>query len=164
MKMSETTQIKSVAIIVLAVLVISLIFSQTANPDFPPLFILKRAQEVVFLKLKSTPSEKVDYMSGLLDVRLKELQNVFNHKNYGYILPAANRYFTLAGQITDLTVANHLTAKVPALKEQFLKHQKILKDLSFAYPKNNPDNVEYKYIDDDINYLNLYLDKLSKIQ
>ncbi len=162
MKLSEITQIKLRAIIVLVVLAVSLILSQTANPDFPPLFSLKRIQEKVFLKLKTTPSERVDYMSNLLNVRLQELQNVFNHKNYGYILPSANRYFSLAGQITELAVANKLVDKITPLKQQFLNHKKVLNDIYVAYPKNT-DNVEYKYIQDDINYLDLYLDKLAKI-
>ncbi len=163
MSLKEITQAKLAAIVALVILVISLILSQTAAPDNYLLFSLKRGQETVFLKFKSTPSQKVDYMDGLLDERLSELQTVFNHKSYSSVLPAANRYFTLAGQITDLVVANKLTDKVPAIKQQFENHKKILNDLYVAYPKNNPDNVEYKYIQDDYNYLNLYLDKLSKI-
>ncbi len=98
MSLKEITQAKIAAIVALAILVISLVLSQTAAPDNYLLFSLKRAQETAFLKLKTTPSQKVDYMDYLLDQRLSELQTVFNHKSYNYILPAANRYFTLAGQ------------------------------------------------------------------
>lgn len=152
------------AIIILAVFAISLLLSQKANPDMPQLFALKRVQEKAFLKLKSTPWDKVDYMSTLLETRLEELQNVVKNKSYGDVLKASLRYSTLAGQITDLIVANNLTEKVEAARNQFLSHQKILDALYVAYPKNIPDNVEWKYIQDDFNYLGLYLDKLEKVK
>lgn len=157
------TKIQLGAIIILVVLVISLILSRSASPDTPPLFLLKRLQEKVFLKTKSTPQDQVDYMSSLLKVRLSELQNQVNNKSYGYILPSALRYSTLAGQITDLIVANNLINKVTEAKNQFLNHQKVLDNIYNIYPKNT-DNEEYKYIQDDYNYLGLYLDKLAKVK
>lgn len=149
------------SIIILAVFAISLLFSQTANPDNPPLFALKRVQEKVYLKLKSDPVDKVDYMGSMLESRLSELQNQVNNQSYGYILPSALRYSTLAGQITDLIVVNHLTEKAEETKKQFLNHQKALDVIYVIYPKNT-ENVEYKYIQDDFNYLKLYLDKLEQ--
>lgn len=156
------TKIQLGTITILVVLAISLILSQSASPDTPPFFLLKRLQEKVFLKTKSTPQDQVDYMSSLLEVRLKELQNQVNNKSYGYILPSALRYSALAGQITDLIVANNLTDKVEETKNQFLSHKKVLDVIYVIYPKNT-DNEEYKYIQDDYNYLGLYLDKLAKV-
>jgi len=112
------------------------------------------------LKLKTNPSDKVDHMSLLLDRRLEELNNQVNGKSYGYILPSASRYSTLAGQITDLIVVSNIKDKVASVTDQFKNHQKVLQKIYVIYPKNT-ENVEYKYTEDDINYLNLYLDKLS---
>lgn len=151
-------------ILVLAVLTLSLLLSLKANPDMPPFFALKRVQEKIFLKFKSNTEDRLDYMSSLLDTRLVELQNVVKNKNYDYVLRSSLRYSTLAGQITDLIVANNLTDEVPGIKKQFLNHQKFLDGLYVAYPKNIPDNVEWKYIQDDFNYLGLYLDKLEKVK
>lgn len=150
--------------IILILLAGSLLLSQKANPDMPPFFALKRVQEKAFLRLKSDAESKVDYMSSLLNSRLEELQNVVKNKNYDYVLRSSLRYFSLAGQITDLIVANNLTDKVEGIKTQFLNHQKLLMELYVAYPKNIPDNVEWKYIQDDFNYLGLYLDKLEKVK
>lgn len=152
-----------VSILLLALLALSLSFSIKANPDFPTLFALKRVQEKIFLKFKSNPEARVDLMSNLLNSRLEELQNIFDHKSYDYILPAASRYSTLAGQITALLVANHLTDKADVIKNLFLNHQKIIEAIYVAYPKNT-DNVEYKYIKDDYNYLTLYLNQLASIR
>lgn len=156
-------RVQIISILLLAILAGSLLFSMQANPDFPPLFALKRAQEKVFLKTKSNPEARVNFLSNLLNSRLDELQNVFDHKSYDYILPAASRYSTLAGQITALVVANHLTDKADALKSQFLSHQKVIDKIYVAYPKNT-ENVEYKYVKDDYNYLGLYLDQLAQVK
>lgn len=152
-----------ISIIFLSVIALSLLLSIKANPDFPTLFALKRVQEKVFLKFKSQPEARVDFMSNLLNSRLEELQNVFDHKSWDYILPAASRYSSLAGQITALVVANNLTGKVDIIKNQFLRHQKIIDAIYVAYPKNT-ENVEYKYVKDDYNYLGLYLDQLAKVK
>lgn len=152
-----------ISILLLAILAGSLLFSMKANPDFPTLFALKRVQEKIFLKFKSNPEARVNFLSNLLNSRLGELQNVFDHKSYNYILPAASRYSTLAGQITALVVANNLTDKADALKSQFLSHQKVIDKIYVAYPKNT-ENVEYKYIADDYNYLKLYLDQLASVR
>lgn len=150
-------------IIILVLLAGSLLLSQSASPDSQLLFGLKRLQEKAFFKLKSTPGDKVDYMSNLLNVRLQELQSQVINKSYKYILPSATRYSALAGQITDLIIANNLTDKVGVIQAQFLTHQKILNDIYVIYPKNT-ENEEYKYIQDDFNYLNLYLDKLAQVK
>ncbi len=149
-------------IIVLILIVITLLLSHNANPEFVPFWNLKRAQEKLYLKLRNTPQDKVDYMSGLLNVRLNEMNHLVNSKSYDFVLPTSMRYSALAGQITDLIIANNLKDKIPAITAQFIEHQAILHDIYVIYPKNT-DNVEYKYIEDDINYLKLYLDKLAKI-
>lgn len=157
------SRVQLILIIILVLLVGSLLLSVKASPDMPPFFALKRGQEKVFLKLKFSPSDRVDYMSSLLETRLQELQSQVNNKSYGYILPSASRYSTLAGQITELIVANNMKDKVDVLKSQFERHKKVLDDLYVIYPKNT-DNMEYKYIQDDFNYLGLYLDQLSKVK
>ncbi len=161
--MSDKTKIQAGLIIFLAIFALSLIISQKATPDFGPFFSLKRIQEKVFLKLKSSPSDKIDYMSALLDTRLQELKSQVNRQSYNYILPSALRYSTLAGQITEMIIANNMKDKVVSTTAQFIAHKKTLQEIYVIYPKNT-DNWEWKYIQDDINYLKLYLDKLQSIR
>src|SRR3990172_939116 len=132
MKKPLQLRIQLISIVVLALFASLLILSSKADPDLPPLFALKRLQEKAFLKLSSKPEDKVDYMSSLLENRLAELQNVVKNKSYTYVLPAASRYSTLAGQITELVVSNNLTDKVNGIRDQFLDHQKILDALYVA--------------------------------
>jgi len=158
MTIKVKTQLGLIAVLV--IIALSLILAQSASPDSSLLFGLKRVQEKVYLRLKNAPSDKLDYMSLLLDRRLTELDSQVRRQSYGYILPSALRYSTLAGQIAEMIMANNMTDKVASTTNQFKEHQKVLYDVYVIYPKNT-DNVEYKYIEDDINYLKIYLDKLS---
>lgn len=157
------TRIQFGLIVILAIFALSLILSQNANPDIPLLFGLKRVQEKIFLSMESDPSIRVNYMSALLDKRLLEIKNLLNNKSYNYLWTSSLRYSTTAGQITDLIGANNLGEKADFIKKQFLEHQKVLNDLYIAYPKNT-DNVEYKYLEDAINYLKIYLEKLTNLK
>src|SRR3989344_6232813 len=158
MTIKVKTQLGLIAVLV--IIALSLILAQSASPDSSLLFGLKRVQEKVYLRLKNAPSDKLDYMSLLLDRRLTELDSQVRRQSYGYILPSALRYSTLAGQIAEMIMANNMTDKVASTTNQFKEHQKVLYDVYVIYPKNT-DNVEYKYIEDDINYLKIYLHKLS---
>lgn len=159
-----TTKIK-IQLSLIAVLILiaaSLILSQTATPDFPPLFSLKRIQEKAFMSLKSNPKERLNDMRSLLNTRLDELDKQVKAQSYSQILSSASRYSTLAGEITDFIITNNLEDQVPSTMEQFINHKKVLREIYVIYPKNT-DNVEYKYIEDDINYLDIYIDKLAAI-
>ncbi len=163
-------RIQIILIIVLTIVALSLILSQKATPDNPMLFGLKRLQEKTYLNFKSNPMDRLDYMSSLLDKRLAEIAAILDHKKYDFLLSSSLRYSTLAGEMTDLVISNNLkdkqsfsSSKVVAVKDQFNKHKKVLFDLYVAYPKNTQ-NLEYKYLEDDINYLNIYLDKLSEVK
>lgn len=161
--MTTNIKIQLGLIVFMAVFAISLLFAQSASPDAVPFFALKRVQEKVFLNFKSSPKEKVGYMRGLLNNRLEELKSQVNRESYGYILPSALRYSTLAGQITEMVLGNDMNDQIPSIKDQFNNHTKILNEIYVIYPKNT-ENMEYKYIEDDINYLKIYLDKLNDIK
>lgn len=160
--MTTKTKIQLGLIAFLVIAALSLILSQSASPDSPPLFALKRIQEKAFLSLKSSPEDRVEYMNSLLDRRLEELDSQVTRQSYGYILPSALRYFTTAGQITELIISQNMKDKVSSQIEKFLNHRVVLQKIYVIYPKNT-ENVEYKYIEDDINYLDIYLDQLREI-
>lgn len=160
--MNTKNSVQISLILILLGLVISLILSRNANPD-SPFFGLKRVQEKVFLSIKISPRDKVDYLSALLDLRLKEFENIIKNGSFSYMWSASLRQSTFAGQITELIVANNLKDKVDPIKKQFEEHRGRLDSLYVAYPKNT-NNLEWKYILDAINYLNAYLEKLSQLK
>lgn len=158
--MTTKIKIQLTLVAVLILIAASLILSQTATPDFAPLFSLKRIQEKAFLSLKSNPQERLNYMRSLLDTRMDELDKQVRRQSYSQILSSASRYSTLAGEITDFVIKNNMEDQVLPVMEQFINHKKVLREIYIIYPKNT-DNVEYKYIEDDINYLDIYIDKLG---
>jgi len=164
MRAEDLKQLKLWSIFVLIILSLTLVSSQSANPNDELIFGLKRVQEKAFLKTISDPRQRVEYMRTLLENRLKELTSVVVNKKYDFVLKSALRYSTLAGQITELIEANNLKDLTESTKMQFNEHYKKLESLYVFYPKNIPDNVEWKYIQDDYNYLKIYLDKLSKLK
>lgn len=152
-----------ILIVVLALGAFSLILTRYVNPNFTPLFGLKRLQEKTFLNFQTSPEAKVKYMSFLLELRVGEIKYLVDNKNYNFLLDASLRYSTLAGEITDLIISNNLKSQLEPVKNQFLYHKEILNGLYIKYPKNT-DNVEYKYLEDDMNYLDIYLNKLAKLK
>lgn len=161
--MNTKTSVQIGLVIIVLVFAVALIASQNANPNNPPVFGLKRVQEKAFLSLKTNPRDKVEYLSSLLNLRLKEFENLINNGSFSYLWSSSIRHSTFAGQITEIITTNNLTDMVKSAKLQFEDHKNRLNALYVAYPKNT-DNLEWKYILDAINYLNIYLDKLSQVK
>ena len=59
--MKSNIKIQLGLIIFMTVFALSLLVSQGASPDAVPFFALKRVQEKVFLKLKTSQSQKLNY-------------------------------------------------------------------------------------------------------
>ena len=130
------------------------------NPNWGILYKVKRLQEKTYFNLKSDPAAKADYLSQLLDKRLVELENMVDYIKYQFLLSSSLRYSTTAGELTDLIKYNNLDHKMLPLQVKFMSHKVRLQNLLDIYPKDIQGNVAYKYLIDDINYLDLYLAKL----
>lgn len=153
-------RIKKALIAILVVLVILFIFSGNSNPSFPIFYQFKRIQEKIFLGLKISPNDQIEYRHSLLNNRLIELESIVANKKYDYLLYASLRYSTTAGEITDLIIQTDSEDKVSPTTELFMKHKSRLQILVNNYPKDQ--NMEWKYLQDDINYLILYLEKFNQ--
>lgn len=150
--------IQYTSIVILAIFAILLLLSNEATPAFPPAFALKRAQEKFFLNFKTTPQAKIEYYDNLLDNRFKELKSLIEKKQDRYFLLSSLRYSTTVGELTNLIKENNLKEEVEEVKEKLINQQKALRDLLNKY---QDENGEWKYIIDDINYLQIYLEQLS---
>lgn len=151
-------RIKVGAIALLIVLAVSLFLSNYVTPDYRMIFGLKRFQENIFLKIKATPTQKVDYESAILDERLSELKYLVENQKTGYLLTSSLRYSATAGKLTEIIKQNYVFDKIPLIQAKFKSHQEIIAGLVTLCQKN--DNTECKYIKDDVNYLKLYSDRL----
>lgn len=157
-------QIKLAAIIILAILAILLVASNSANPG-DLTYGFKRLQEKAFLGLQFSSSQKLDYYDSLLAKRLRELQNLTNNKKTYLLYQASLRYAATAGELTDLIAANNLKDKANQFIEKFQKHQQAINNLLKNYPGDlDPTEKNSKFLTDAINYLNQYIEKLSQVK
>lgn len=150
---------KLTLIVCLTLLLIFVLLSGKADPDWALLYGYKRAQEKSFLSLKQQAQERSDFYAFLLDNRLVELEHLVEKRKTGYILNASLRYSTTAGELTILIKNGYLKDKVPPVIDRFRNHGLILAKLLRLCQEN--DHTECKYIQDDINYLKIYSDELA---
>lgn len=143
----------------LLILAVSLLLSDRALPSSPELYSLKRLQEKAFMVFKTNPRDKANYYNLLLDKRLNELIAIIESRQSNLILSSSLRYSTTAGLMTEIIKANRLANAVTATQEKFKEHQKIIRKLDDSYPKD--ENEEWKFIQDDYNYLAIYSQQLT---
>lgn len=155
---------KLAAIIVLGLLAILLVASNSANPDRLD-YGFKRLQEKLYLSLKFSPQQKADYYETLLNNRLNELKYLTNNKKTYLLWQSSSRYSATAGQLTDLIGQNDLKDKAAQFISIFQTHQAAINNLLTNYPGDlDPTEENSKFLTDAINYLNQYIDKLSQVQ
>lgn len=155
---------KLTAIIILAFLAILLVVSNGANPGRID-YDFKRLQEKTFLSLHFSNGQKVDYYDYLLSRRLKELEYLTYNKKTYLLWQSSLRYAATAGEVTDLIISNNLKDRASQFISLFQKHKVAINDLLTNYPGDlDPTEENSKFLTDAINYLNEYIEKLSKVK
>lgn len=150
-----------IVLVCITVVVLVLLVAHWSNPGNEQLYKVKRFEEKLFLAVHSTPQQKADYYSLLLDRRLEELIFVVDSKDFSHVWQTASRYSSTAGEATDLIVRYNLEDKAEALQEQLRSHQPKLQELLQHYSLK--EDGDWKFIEDDVNYLDLYIIRLSAV-
>lgn len=114
------------------------------------------------MRLKSSPQSRLEYYTFLLGERLTDLKAVAKDDDTSYILRTSLRYSTTAGQIADFIKENGLTDQIPSVLVLFRNHQDAISKLIESYP--NDFNEDWKFLQDDINYLTIYSSMLSQLK
>jgi hypothetical protein len=159
-KLRKKLSLKIIFFVSAFIAIIILVFMNVsvANPESSIFFNLKRLYEKTQLIVKVRPTDKLHYQYKLLDNRLAELSFIIDNKISSCVLSTSLRYSTTLGQITDLIIYNNMTYEVPIVTEKFDKQLIMIKNLINKYPK---DDSEFKYLVDDKNYLEIYINKFS---
>jgi len=152
--------IRQIKIIVSIFSFFFIIFLVLSNPSAPLQYNLKRIQEKVILKLRITPQSNLKYQLKLLDKRLNEIIFIIDMNEHSYILKSSLRYSTTAGQITEYILKNNIEIDNTSILYIFNNHREIFQNIIDNYPKGL--DMEWKYIQDDINYLDIYSKMLIK--
>jgi hypothetical protein len=142
----------------LVIFVLILLNVSVATPNSWPFYDFKRLYEKTRLTLISSPEDKLNYQYSLLDKRLAELTFIVENKASSQILNTSLRYSTTAGQTVEIVIDNNMTDKLEKTKQKLEGHLLIVKNLIQKYPS---DDSEAKFIIDDANYLQIYINKLS---
>jgi hypothetical protein len=138
------------------ILLILAAFSKNAHPK-SSLYNIKRLDENVVLATKATPNAKAEYYNELLEKRFQEIETVYKEQEHEHLLVTALRYSSTAGKVTEFLKANNLSSESKKTKALLEKHKKRLTAIVAKDPRTKN---EWKYIQDSINYLDVYIPQL----
>jgi len=127
-------------------------------PDSVFKYNLKRLEEKVVLFINFSPSSKAKYMQNLLEEREFELEYITETKNIAHIEKTSQRYESSAGQLAEYIKINRLKSLVGSTNDKFEKHAERLK---FFRDQFDYRTAEWRFVQNDINSLNIYSKALS---
>lgn len=118
---------------------------------------VKRFKEKFILLTKFSKNKKADYYLKLIDIRLAELKYTIENKDMANFETTTQRYFTTVGQYTDFLKNKKVSYDKSFIEKRLSEHVPVLEKLrdNFEYS-----TAEYRFVQDDINYLNNYLNDL----
>lgn len=122
------------------------------------LYKIKRLQERLTIMIKTSPKAKAEYYLYLLDQRLEDMHYIYDVKLDDLAISTSLRYAATAGELTNILKNNNLTEIKPQVKEKFENHRAVIKGILDSYPYQDE---KWKFYQDAINYLDLYLNELK---
>lgn len=133
---------------------------EKVNPSDGFYYGLKRFKEKLYLTfLFYSKDKKIDYYRELVSRRLAELKYVVENKDMANFENATTRFFVAAGQLTDFLTKNG-TADQKSEAVKFLSsHTLVLEGLRDTF--GDQEKAEWRFIQDDINYLTMYINQLK---
>lgn len=131
---------------------------ESVNPPDGMPYFFKRVREKVSLFLAFSDESKVKIYQGMVRVRLAELKYVVEKKEMGYFEQTTLRYFSTAGQLTSVLMKSNKKDQSTLVKNEFSSQIPVLEKLRDNYDATT---AEWRFIQDDINYLKGYMNDLS---
>lgn len=128
------------------------------NPHDSISYTLKRLKEKIVFRFKFSTDSKIKYYKKLLSIRFSELFLVIENKEAANIEKSSQRYETTAGLLTDEILKSALNAEKEVVMKMFSEHSKILENIKTKYEY---DTAERRLVQNDINSLKIYFDKLK---
>lgn len=153
--------------ILVLIFIISSFSSVNAQQDFPYeavnppdgiSYLFKRIREKITIFFSFSNERKINNYKKLVQVRLAELKFIIENKEIGYFEKSTQRYFTTAGQLTELLTNKNTKTRYDEVREMLSSHIPILSRLRDTY---NPTTAEWRFVEDDINYIKGYINSLS---
>lgn len=134
---------------------------EKVNPSDGLNYVLKRFKEKIELALLFySKDRKADYYKKLVSSRLAELKFVVDKKDMANFENATTRYFTTVGQFADFLTKNGTIDQKSQAVKNLSSHIPVLKELRDTF--EGQEKAEWRFIQDDINYVKMYTDQLQK--
>lgn len=131
---------------------------ESVNPTDGISYVFKRALERVVTFFAFSDNSKTDDYKKLLNTRLSELKYIIENKKMAYFEKATQRYFTIAGQLTEYLISKNLSNDYESTRELLMSHVPILTQLRDRFEFGT---AEWRFVEDDINYIKEYANNLS---
>lgn len=141
-------------------LAFAVILSPQATPDYLVLYRVKRLQEKIFFRFKFSDKAMVDFYIWQLNERLRELQALAKMKEFDLLYGASLRFQTQAGELVEVLIGNPDSRQLVMTILLFRSYQRVLAAEIEKFPIEDSGN--WKYVQDDINYLEIYIEKLNE--
>lgn len=133
--------------------------SESVNPTDGISYVFKRVLERVNTFFAFSDRSIVNNYEKLLNSRLSELKYIIENKKMAYFEKSTQRYFTIAGQLTAFLTSKNLKDEYIPTKDLLLSHIPILTKLRDEFDFGT---AEWRFVEDDINYIKEYAGKLSE--
>ena len=131
---------------------------ESVNPPDGLSYLFKRIGEKISMFLAFSNKSKISSYKKLVTIRLAELKFVIENKQMGYFEKSTQRYFTTAGQLTELLTSTNIESEFIPVKEELSSHIPVLTALRDTYDSAT---AEWRFVEDDINYIKGYINNLS---
>ncbi len=131
---------------------------ESINPPDGISYVFKRVQEKMALFFAFSNENKVNNYKKLISVRLAELKYTVDNKKQAFFEKSTQRYFTTVGEFTSFLTSKNLESEYEPVKERLKSHIPVLLELRDKYDSGT---AEWRFIEDDINYIKGYINDLS---
>lgn len=161
-------KIRSTVLIIAFYLIGNLVLTQTAGAqnNFQPtksainpdsfFYQIDRGLEKIFFKFQFSNDSKINYQKALLEERFSELDYIARNKKLGQFETSSQRFAAQAGTLVEHITVNYLDKD--KIRKTLNKYKEYLPKLRDLYQANSS---FWLLIQQDIDSLNLYIDKLK---
>lgn len=134
------------------------VYYESVNPPDGMSYLLKRISEKINLFFSFSNENKIKNYRKLVNVRLSELKFIIEKRQMGYFEKSTQRYFTATGQLVEFLVSSNIKGEFMPVKEELITHIPVLIKLRDSFDFGT---AEWRFVEDDINYVKGYIDDLS---
>ena len=131
---------------------------EKVNPSGGGDYIIKRLKEKLGLFFSFSTDSKVNFLRKQLATRLAELKYTIDKKEMSFFEKATQRYFTTAGDTTNLLKGKNKNEEFKPFSELLESHVPVLTKLRDMF---QPTTAEWRFVEDDINYIRGYAKELT---